>query len=447
MRYHARWVLPVSSAPIEHGTVVEESGIITFVGPRADAPLGADHELGEALLLPGLVNAHTHLELTAMRGFLENLCFTDWISTLRRSRNDVLSPEMLLDSARQGIVEGITAGVTTFADTCSSGVALQAMKEMGVRGVMYQEVFGPDPATAVPAMAALRASIDAQRLRCDDLVSLGVSPHAPYTVSDELYRAASEFAQSEQLPLAMHIAESAEEHALVAEGAGPFGDGLRKRGIAVAARARSPIALLETTGALSANSLLIHCVNVDDADIAIIAERGCSIAHCPASNAKFGHGIAPLLPLLAAGIKVGIGSDSVASNNRMDILDEARLALLIHRAVSKTHDAFDARGALELATVGGARALGLDKKIGTLEVGKQADLSAFSLSDARTAPVGDPESAAVFAVAGRPAILTVVRGKVLLRNGRPVSPDDGLQKRVLDAARSLAGWSRGVAVA
>jgi 5-methylthioadenosine/S-adenosylhomocysteine deaminase len=182
-------------------------------------------------------------------------------------------------------------------------------------------------------------------------------------------------------------------------------------------------------------------VRVDDQDMATIARRGCSVAHCPASNAKFGHGVAPLLPLLAAGIPVGIGSDSVASNNRMDILDEARLAVLIHRGAARRHDAFGAHQALELATIGGARALGLDDKIGSLEAGKEADLAAFSVDIPRTTPLGDPYSAAIFALPGRSARLVTVRGRLLVENGRALATDPTLTERVSEAGAALAKWS------
>ncbi|HJP61175.1 MAG TPA: amidohydrolase family protein, partial [Gemmatimonadaceae bacterium] len=296
MRYHARWVLPITQPPIENGTVVESDGRITYVGPRSAAPAGDDYELGEAILLPGLVNAHTHLELTSMRGFLEDLDFADWIDKLRQSRNEILDQALLLDSARFGILEGLEAGVTTFADTCSSGVAMQAMIELGVRGVMYQEVFAPDPARCDAAIADLSKVIDALEHLQTDLVSLGVSPHAPYTVSDALYAATAKLAAKRKLPLAMHIAESAAEEDIVVRGEGPFADRWRKRGIEVKKRASSPIALLEKLDVLQPGALLIHCVRVDDADITTIARHGCAVAHCPASNAKFGHGVAPLLP-------------------------------------------------------------------------------------------------------------------------------------------------------
>lgn len=440
MRYHARWVLPITQPPIENGTVVESRGVISYVGPRAGAPPGEETDLGDALLMPGLVNTHTHLELTVMRGFLEDCRFTAWIDKLRASRNEALTGEMLLDSARFGIVEGLAAGITTYADTCSSGVVMTAMREHGVRGIMYQEVFGPDPAAASAAMRELEDRIARLEAGQTDFVKLGISPHAPYTVSDALYGAAARLANARGLPLAMHVAESEAEQALVVRGDGDFAASLRKRGIAVAARARSPIALLEKCGALDRGALLIHCVRADGDDIDIMARRGCTVAHCPASNAKFGHGIAPILSFIAAGIPVGMGSDSVASNNRMDILDEARLAVLVHRAATRRHDAFGADEALELATLGGARALGLESRIGSLEIGKDADLAAFRADTARTTPLGDPYAAAVFALPGRTAELVTVRGRVLVDRGRVLGADKALVERVNAAGTALATW-------
>ncbi|GAC1411872.1 MAG: amidohydrolase [Gemmatimonadaceae bacterium] len=441
MRYHARWVLPITQPPIEDGTVVVRDGVITYVGARVGAPSGEDYDLGDAILLPGLVNTHTHLELTAMRGFLENCRFPEWIDKLRLSRNEILDEEMLLDSARFGIVEGLEAGITTYADTCSSGVAMQAMRELGVRGTMYQEVFGPDPSESETALCDLEERVEKLVRGQTELVALGVSPHAPYTVSDALYAAAVKFANERQLPLAMHIAESEPERELVVSGSGEFGDRWRSRGIPVSPRARSPIALLERHGALERGPLLIHCVRVDDADIEIMAHHRCAVAHCPASNAKFGHGIAPLLPMMAAGVRIGLGSDSVASNNRMDILDEARLAVLIHRAATRRHDAFGAHQALELATMGGARALEIDTRVGSLEAGKDADLAGFRIDIPRTTPVGDPYSAAIFALPGRSAELVTVRGRVLVDRGHALKGDTGLAKRVRAVGAALASWT------
>jgi 5-methylthioadenosine/S-adenosylhomocysteine deaminase len=166
------------------------------------------------------------------------------------------------------------------------------------------------------------------------------------------------------------------------------------------------------------------------------------VAHCPASNAKFGHGISPVADLIAAGVTVGLGSDSVASNNRMDILEEARLTILFQRAVKKSETAFTARKALEMATIDGARALGIDDRVGSLEVGKDADLSAFSLSAARVTPVGDVIAAILFAVAGTPAHFVAVKGRPLLAEREPLSVDPELRRRVAAAGDALAAWDR-----
>ncbi len=440
-RYHAEWVLPVTAPAIHHGTVTVANGRITHVGPRASAPAGPgeDVELGAAVLMPGLVNAHTHLELTVMRGFLEDLDFHAWIRQLTTARREALSPAALLDSARLGLDEGLAAGITTYADTCESGVVFDALLERGVRGIMYQEVFGPAPATSDDALTELKLRIEPLRARQTDLVRLGISPHAPYTVSDRLFAAAARYAIQARLPIAVHIAESEAEQRLVAEGRGEFADALIKRGIRVERRARTPIQLLRGLRVLDAQPLLIHCVRADATDVHAIAASGSTVAHCPASNAKLGHGVAPLTDFLDAGIPVGLGSDSVAANNRMNILGEAWLAALQQGARVRRPGAVTAARALRLATIDGARALGLDGEVGSLESGKAADLAAFPL-DERLNPVHDVESAVVFALHGVPASFVSVAGTVLVRDGTLVNRDPGLSRRVQDAADALQAW-------
>jgi len=443
-RYHARWVLPIATAPIANGTVVEREGRIAWVGPRAEAPPatdGPDVDLGDVLLMPGLVNAHCHLELTAMRGFLDGLAFREWILRLTHARRAVLSYDDLLDAARLGIEEGLRAGITTFADTGDSGSGFEAMLERGVRGICYRETFGPDPAQCDHSIAELREKVLAMRARETPLVRAGVSPHAPYTVSDALFRATAALARELRFPIAIHIAESALESELVVHGAGVFADGLRGRGIAVAPRAASPVALLETLGVLDVDPLLIHCVRVDDADVRRIAEHRCGVAHCPASNARLGHGIAPLAAMLDAGIDVGLGSDSVASNDRMDLLDEARVALLLALAREGRIDALPAARALDLATRGAARALRLEREVGALEVGKSADLAAFALGARARGPTQDPVAAAVLALAGTPATFVAVAGRTLVRDAVLLDADPSLAGRVQRAANRLRDWA------
>jgi 5-methylthioadenosine/S-adenosylhomocysteine deaminase len=442
IRYHSRWVVPVTSPPIENGTVVVDDQRIAWVGPRREAPAGDDVDLGDAVLLPGLVNAHTHLELTVMRGFLEGLEFVQWIRQLTAARAAVLDDAAMLDSARAGIAEGLLAGITTYADTCSSGVAIQAMRELGVRGIMYQEVFGPAASQRDASMAALAAAIDRLRPLETDLVRLGVSPHAPYTVHDDLMVDAAAFAIRHGMPVAIHLAESKAEIAFLREGEGPFASALRARGIDVVRRSHSPVHWLVELGVVLAHPLLIHCVQVDATDIAFIAENLCPVAHCPASNAKLGHGVAPVRAMLDAGVVVGLGSDSVASNNAMDLLAEARQAALMQNAVAGQPGALGVHHALAMATIEGARALGLAGQIGSLEAGKDADLAAFPLDGMRGTPSFDAETALVFALPGTVARFVCVAGRGLVRDGRLVAGtlDGAVTERVRASARALEAW-------
>jgi 5-methylthioadenosine/S-adenosylhomocysteine deaminase len=438
IRYRARWVVPICSPPISDGAVVVDGSRIEYVGPFDEAPAGDDHDLGNVVLLPGLVNAHCHLELTVMRGFLENLDFRRWILRLTNARRAVLDRDALLDSARYGLEEGIGAGVTSYADTCQSGVVMQAMREAGVRGVMYQEVFGPDPAQCAQSIAELRETLAGLRYLETPLVRLGISPHAPYTVSDDLFRASAQLARELGLRMAIHLAESDLEQRLVVDAEGPFADGLRRRNIAVSARATSPVQLLAKLGVLEVAPLLIHCVRVNEADLRSIAESRSPIAHCPASNAKLGHGVAPLDEMLAAGITVGLGTDSMASNNRMDILEEARLALLAQRMRVTSFETPEAIDVLELATIGGARAIGIDADVGTLEPGKQADLAAFAIDG--LGPIHDPVSSAVFALTAARTRFVAVAGKPLMRDGALVTRRAGLHQRIESLGEALANW-------
>ena len=421
MVYRASWVLPMLQNPIANGAVAVDGDRISYVGPADRAPGGRVLDLGDAALMPGLVNVHTHLELTPLRHLLEGLDFAQWIRTLTHLRRTGLSdPADVELGVRVGIAEGLLRGITTYADTSDTGApVMRAMTAMGVRGVVYKEVFGPDPKQCATSLALLRAAVLELRTIATDMVRVGVSPHAPYSASKDLFGAVAEFAIADRLPMAVHLAESAFEEDLVVRGEGPYADNWRGRDIDPAgAHARSSVELLHEAGALRARPLIIHAVRVDAADIALLKANDCAVAHCPVSNARFGHGIAPLHELLDAGIRVGIGTDSVASNNRMDVLDESRVAHLMACTRERSWSALPAARALFMATTGGAAALGLFDGSGTLAPGAPADLCAFPLDGLAALPVVDVCDALLHGVAGSPARLTVCAGVERVLDGK-----------------------------
>jgi 5-methylthioadenosine/S-adenosylhomocysteine deaminase len=353
-----------------------------------------------------------------------------------------MTAEDIYASAASGAAEALRAGVTCVGDASDAGaVVMRALRDAGLRGVVFKEAFGPDARGAGERFEKARGDIDALRPSETPLVTLGLSPHAPYTVSPALLEKFARYAAAERLPLMMHAAESAAEELLMREGRGPFAEGFAARGIEFAAPRDSTVRHLAATGILGARPLLAHCIRVDEEDIRLLAAHGARVAHCPKSNAKLGHGRAPLAALLRAGVAVGLGSDSVASNNTCDLLEEARFAVLASRAAGDTVEGgrmLGATDALRLATLGGAEALGLAGQTGALAAGLAADLVAVRLDGPHQRPVYDPAAALVFASSARDVALTVVAGRELYRAGRLTTLDeDELRARLGDLARRL----------
>ena len=352
--YSARWLLPIVSPMLEDSALAIDGSTIVAVGPRGEIvsafPNSPIEDFGQAAILPGLINAHSHLELTVMRGFLEReeSDFSAWLRKLTSAR-PAMTPEDLIVSATCGAIEAARAGVTSVGDSSSSGAhTMQALRRVGLRGIVYQESFGPAPERAAENVAQLCDQIGGMQEYENDLVRAGVSPHSPYTVSATQLEIISRLAIDEKLPLMVHAAESQAEKLLLLEGRGAFAEGLNKRGIDWDAPRISTIAYLQRHGVLDTRPLLAHCINVDDNDLDLIKQSGAAIAHCPKSNAKLGHGCAPFAQFVSQGITVGLGSDSVASNNTCDILEEARFATLLARLdwgssprVSKGPGSFD----------------------------------------------------------------------------------------------------------
>ena len=335
-----------------------------------------------------------------MRGFLEDLDFRRWILRLTGARRDVLDVDALLDSARYGIEEGLRAGITTYADTCDSGVVMRAMRDAGVRGVMYQEVFGPDPAQCEASIAGLREKVAGLRYLETPLVRVGVSPHAPYTVSDDLFRATTALAREHGLPMAIHVAESEREHALSQTATARSPTVCARRGIHVAASRpvadRNARPTRRARRAAAAHSLRARRrarhrrIAERDAPSRTVRCRTPSWATASRRSSSFSPPASPW----------DLARDSMASNNRMDLLEEARIALLVAaRAARIVRDAIGGRRA---RTGDPRRRSGARPGVtwsGSLEEGKQADLAAFPLD--RVGPDDSIRStAAVFALGG-----------------------------------------------
>src|SRR5258705_168461 len=450
--YSASWILPVSAPPIENGAVAIDGARIVGVGVRAGLlsrfPQARVQEFPQAMILPGLINTHTHLELTAMRGYLENeeADFYSGAKKVPTPRLEIMTPDDIYVSAAWGACEAARAGITCVGDASDSGgLAFRALQAVGLRGIVFQESFGPDPQLAQENFEKLKDKVTELRDVESATVRAGVSPHAPYTVCAAQLELIADYALAANLSLMMHAAESRAEDLLLREGTGLFAEGLARRSIEWHAPGKSTTQFLQQTGILGTKPLLAHCIRVDERDIETLAETESKVAHCPKSNAKLMHGRAPLAKFLYKGIAVGLGSDSVASNNTCDILEEARFAVLLSRTAMAEMDKdriVSAQDVFSTATQGGAVCLGLGGEVGELSEGSQADLTILSMRGVQQVPNYDPVVTAIFASSGRDVLLTMVAGKEVYRDGRMINVDEErLRARMGEIARKLSEWS------
>jgi 5-methylthioadenosine/S-adenosylhomocysteine deaminase len=413
-------VLPITSNPIEQGAIAINGEFIDAVGSASDLtaryPNAEVVHLGHAAILPGFVNCHAHLELSAFRGALDSVehDFRKWLLKLNELRAGAAEAD-LGEWAYNGAMEGVRAGVTCFGDVGRlGGLGFEALRRAGLRGIVFQETeFSPDARTANDDLSELIEKFEELRRDESPLIKVGISPHSPFTVSSRLLEMIAQFSIIEKVPVTIHTAESAKEHELLTNGVGFFVDVYEKFEVEWQSPHCTPVEYLERLGVLSAQPLLAHCVLVSESDIKRIASNGTKIAHCPKSNAKFGHGIAPFEMFLDAEIAVGLGSDSVASNNLCDLLDEARSAVLMSRIRPDRQRFVSAREVLSAATLSGAAALGLENVIGSLEEGKQADLAVISLNEPAQRPIHDIEATLVFSSSGQNVRRTYVAGKLI----------------------------------
>jgi cytosine/adenosine deaminase-related metal-dependent hydrolase len=400
----AEWVVPVEGLPLQDGSVaIGDDGRIEAVGPASE--LGHGERFPDSVILPGFVNAHSHLEYAAYAGFGDGQPFAPWIA-IHVQRKARLTLDDMDDLARAGAAACLRSGITAVGDCSFSGSAAVACAELGLRGIVYLEVFGRD-ANALDRFEASRERVaDA----FSDRVRLGVSPHAPYTCSVELYRACADLG----LPLATHLSESEAELTYVAGGGGPWSSFAE---LLVEPYGRNAIEALAEAGVLGPDTVAAHCVYVENDDLSLLAAHDVAVAHCPRSNALLGCGIAPLHELRDAGLRVAIATDSPASTPSFDMFEELRTAIYTARARERRADALTAAAALELATLGGARAMGLDRDVGSLVPGKQADLTVVSLADSPFLPIEDPATALVLGGSPERVTATLVSGDDRYRKG------------------------------
>ena len=414
--YTARLTFPVSAPPIRDGAVAAEDGRILAVGTTADLrgryPGARVVDLGERALLPGLVNAHTHLELTHHAGHVpDSLPLIEWIHPLV-SYSRTRTPEDFERAARAGVEMLRASGTVAVGEICTFGQSVRPLVESGLYGVVYYELLSPDPARADELLHNGQQQIERwSREYPQSRIRFGLAPHTPYTVSAELLRAVAEWCRAEDVPLTIHAAEPPAESQFLRDATGPIADLLyagagwpvhpeRAPGV-------SPIAYLDQLGVLAARPLLAHGVQVDADDVARIAQTGSAVAHCPRSNMRLQCGRMPYELYRAAGVRLALGTDSLASSPSLAVWDEAIYAETLHADAGEPPTPTEL---LRLATLGGADALGLADELGSLGPGKLAALACLPLDTLSPDERGDAEAVLVALAAGRitPAALPAI---------------------------------------
>lgn len=376
--YRARWVFPVEGEPIEDGVVEVRDGRITRVAPAA-AIQDAQH-LGDVALIPSLVNAHTHLEFSSLESPLGGPCmpFTDWIKQVifwRRERDQQQSGETVDAAIAAGIRECRAAGTATIGEIATGSVPSPSLNAPSLHGVAFYELIGLSRTRVEPQMERARELLSRHRAAGLPFVG-GLSPHAPYSVHPDLLRQSVDLSRRERFPIAMHLAESEAELELLRTGTGPFRDLLIELGVWEVSAIRTGSRPLDYLKILAEadRSLIIHGNYLNEEEIRFLGQhRACmSVVYCPRTHHYFGHRPYPLTDMLAAGVRMALGTDSRASTPTLSVMDELRFAATQHRLVRP--DTW-----LTMATLWGAEALGLDEEVGSLRPGKRANIAAIDL--------------------------------------------------------------------
>ena len=416
---------------IENGLISTEGDRIVRVDSLADEKDLPDAKMvidaGGGLILPGLVNSHTHLPMTLFRGIADDLPLQQWLD------NYIFPAEaahMTAENVSVGTVLACAELMLSGTTTCCDGYFLEetvaeSVAACGLRAVLGQGVIDfPAPGICDPKKNIAVAGRFVERWTGrDSRIRPSVFCHSPYTCSAETLTSAKKLAQKHGLLFQIHAAETRDEHEQIH-----------------ARHGTTPIGYLDRLGLIDAATLLVHAVWVDEDDMAVVADRGAAVAHCPESNMKLGAGIAPLTGLLSAGIAVGLGTDGCASNNTLDLFQTMDITAKLHKVRDMQPTASDAQTVLTLATRGGARAIGMENEIGSLEVGKKADLIVIDTRQPHLVPMYHPVSHVVYAARGSDVTTVVVDGRLLVRNRQPLHLDLGpIMERVNALARTIGG--------
>ena len=388
----ASWVVPVRPSQTtlkDHAVVILQNKIVAIcpiIEAHSQYEAAEIVKLGQHVLMPGLINLHTHAAMSLMRGLADDLALTPWLQDhIWPAEEKLLSPNFVNDGTILAAAEMLSGGITTFSDMYFYPESIaEASLKMGLRSNVGLVVLDFPTQYANDADTYIKKGLDVRdRFRDEALVSFSFAPHAPYTVSDKTFQRIATLANQVHIGVHTHLHETKHE----------LNESVKEHGL-------RPLSRLANMDLLGPNVIFAHCVHLEVAEMRMLAEHGCSIAHCPSSNLKLASGIAPINQYFKHHINIGLGTDGAASNNRLDLFTEMRLAALLAKGESGDATAVPEYTAIEMATINGAKALGLDDKVGSIEVGKLADLTAISFSDIEMQPCFNPVSHLVY-VAGR----------------------------------------------
>lgn len=405
---NARWIIPV----VPEGRILNDCAIAIHQGeilallPQEEAAkrYAATHieNLSEHIVIPGLINAHGHAAMTLLRGYADDKPLQDWlVNHIWPAEKQWVDEQFVRDGTELAIAEMIKSGTTCFADMYFfPEQTAQAALEAQVRCQIYFTIFDfPCAWGSGPEDYFFKGLALHDTFRDNDLINIGFGPHAPYTVGDETLKKVAVLAQEMDTPIHIHLHETAQE----------IVESLQKYGM-------RPTQRLMDLGLLSPLTQCVHMTQIDDIDIAILQQSGAHVIHCPESNLKLASGFCPVDKLLKSGVNVALGTDGAASNNDLDLFSELKTAAMLAKAVSNNASALDAHTALRMATLNGAKALGIDDKVGSLELGKQADITAVYVGDLDLQPIYNPASQLIYTNVGHRVSHVWVKGKCLMQN-------------------------------